>query len=114
MDREDVRGVANQRAATRGLAKGLRDQLSRHFEQSNEPMWVAVQNRGEHDPDQYWVGRALRMQAPFTQSGYVEGVDRRERYDVGDCLSRGRVVGSTPQRRRRASGFFQMGGSCGA
>ena len=43
-----------------------------------------MQNRGEHDPDQYWIGRALRIVGEHTAGGSVEGVDRRERYDAGD------------------------------
>jgi len=41
---------------------------------------VAVQNRGEHDPDQYWIGRALRITHVYDKPGTVG----RVRYDKGD------------------------------
>ena len=51
VSREDAPGVAHERTRTRNKAKELRDQLVQHFERSNQPVWVAVQNRGEHDPE---------------------------------------------------------------
>ena len=48
------------RAKTLAHARYLAEQLKRKLsEQSNQPVWVAVQNRGENDPDQYWIGKAL-------------------------------------------------------
>ena len=82
--RSDAAGIANGRVRTRNKARELRDQLKQHFARSNQAIWIAVQNRGEQDPDQYWIGRALRIVEEYTTGGYVEGVDRRERYDVGD------------------------------
>ena len=41
---------------------------------------MAVQNRGEHDPDQYWIGRALRITHVYDKPGTVG----RVRYDKGD------------------------------
>jgi len=46
---------------------------------------VAVQNRGEVDADQYWIGRALRIEKVFHQPGTVNGSGGRVRYDVGDA-----------------------------
>ena len=46
--RRDAAGVANDRSRALTHSRSLRDQLIRKFEQSNEPVWVAVQNRGEH------------------------------------------------------------------
>ena len=79
--REDAAGVANERQRTRNMAKELRDQLARHFARSNQPVWVAVQNRGEDDPDQYWLGRALRIEKVHEKAGTVG----RVRYDAGDA-----------------------------
>ena len=45
--RRDAAGVANDRARALANSRSLRDQLIRKFEQSNEPVWVGVQNRGE-------------------------------------------------------------------
>lgn len=82
--REDASGVANARTRTRTHARSLRDQLVSHFEKSNAPVWVAVQNRGEDDPDQYWIGRATGVKEHKT--GGTEG---RVRYDAGEwsCMS---------------------------
>ena len=52
------------------------------FAQSNQPVWVAVQNRGEDDPDQYWIGKAPRVEKKYTpeESGSIG----RTRYGPGD------------------------------
>ena len=95
--RSDPAGIANGRVQTRNKARELRDQLKQHFARSNQAIWIAVQNRGEQDPDQYWIGRALRIVKEYTTGGSVEGVDRRERYDVGErfrlIVDAGHVVG---------------------
>ena len=52
VERTDQAGVANDRARALTYARGLTYQLERKFAQSNQPVWVAVQNRGEVDPDQ--------------------------------------------------------------
>ena len=78
--REDAPGVANARTRARTHARSLRDQLLRHFATTNTPVWVAVQNRGEDDPDQYWIGRATGIRVH--ESGGTEG---RVRYDAGDA-----------------------------
>ena len=44
-----------------------------------------MQNRGEDELDQYWVGRALRVEKVYTEPGSVAGTTGRVRYDVGDC-----------------------------
>jgi hypothetical protein len=84
VQRSDKAGVGNDRQRTRSKARELRGQLKRHFERSTQAVWIAVQNHGELDPDQYWIGRALRIVKEFDSVGNVEGVDRRERYDAGD------------------------------
>ena len=52
IDREDAPGIAAARARTLAHARALAVQLKTAFSQSSEPVWVAVQNRGEDDPDQ--------------------------------------------------------------
>lgn len=47
---------------------------------SNAPVWVAIQNRGELDQDQYWVGKALRVEKVHTERGN----NGRNRFDPGD------------------------------
>lgn len=79
--REDAAGIANARTRTRNHARSLRDQLIRHFKQTNQPVWVAVQNRGEDEPDQYWIGRATGINKVFTEAGSVG----RVRYSPGDA-----------------------------
>jgi hypothetical protein len=44
---------------------------------------VAVQNRGEEDPDQYWIGRATRVVKTHTTTGTVQGAGRTC-YNLGD------------------------------
>ena len=53
IERTDAAGVANAKARTRQLSRNLRDRLKAHFDLSEKPVWVAVQNRGEDDVDQY-------------------------------------------------------------
>lgn len=77
--REDAAGVATARTRTRVHARSLCDQLVGHFSKSNVPIWVAVQNRGEDDPDQYWVGRATGVTRHETG-----GTVGRVRFDAGD------------------------------
>jgi hypothetical protein len=45
--------------------------------------WLFVQNHGEDDPDQYWIGRATRIVKTHTASGTVQGAGRA-RYGPGD------------------------------
>lgn len=79
--REDDTGVANARTRSRAHARSLRDQLISHFaNKTNKHVWVAVQNRGEDDPDQYWIGRATGIS--IHKSGGSVG---RVRYDAGDA-----------------------------
>jgi hypothetical protein len=84
ISREDAEGVATARTITRTHSRSLRDQLLSHFSQTNTPVWVAVQNRGEDEPDQYWIGRATRM-VVYKEGGSVEGTGGRVRYDAGDA-----------------------------
>lgn len=83
VERTDAVGVANDRARALGHARDLSDQLQRKFAQGNQPVWVAVQNRGEEDPDQYWIGKAVGM-TKCTAPGSIEGTGRRVHYDIGD------------------------------
>lgn len=83
--RTDAAGVSNARRRSLGKARELTKQLQAHFGRSSEPIWVAVQNRGEDDPDQYWIGRALRVEKVYTEPGSIAGSAGRVRYDVGDC-----------------------------
>ena len=78
--REDALGVANARTITRTYARSLRDQLLGHFEHINTPVWVAVQNRGEDEPDQYWIGRATGAEVYKS-----DGTEGRVRYNEGDA-----------------------------
>lgn len=61
-------------------SRELRDQLHRHFDLSNTPVWIAIQNRGEFDEDQYWIGKALGIKKVHTDRGTIG----RNRYDPGD------------------------------
>ena len=45
---------------------------------------MAVQNRGEEDPDQYWIGRAIAITKTYNEGGSVAGTGGRVRYDPGD------------------------------
>ena len=79
VERTDASGVANSRARTLAYARQLAEQLERKFQQSNQPVWVAVQNRGEDDPDQYWIGKAISC-----KKHQVAGSVGRVRYDKDD------------------------------
>ena len=68
---EGMTGIANERKVSRERARELSRQLQNHFKQTTAPVWIAVQNRGEDDPDQYWVGRALRIKQVFKEAGSV-------------------------------------------
>ena len=77
----DASGIAAARARTRAHARELTDQLRRRFEQApNSHVWVAVQNRGEDDPDKYWIGKATGKMVQHKERGSVG----RNRYDAGD------------------------------
>jgi hypothetical protein len=85
VQRSDASGIANARARARVTAKRCAEQLQRALTASpNEPVWVAVQNRGEVDDDQYWIGRATSIMQTFKESGSVSGTGGRVRYDAGD------------------------------
>ena len=75
--RSDAPGVAHAKARTRQVSRDLRNQLKAHFDKSDRAVWVAVQNRGEDDPDQYWIGRATAVGQPFTEPGSVPGTHGR-------------------------------------
>lgn len=51
--RTDAAGVSNKKQRSLAKARELARQLQAHFTKSNTPLWVAVQNRGENDPDEY-------------------------------------------------------------
>lgn len=50
--RTDAAGISNARQRALNKARDLTKQLQSHFQKSNQPIWVAVQNRGEVDEDQ--------------------------------------------------------------
>ena len=82
---QDAPGIAARRAVTLAHAKDQARQLAVNFEtEPGRAIWVAVQNRGEDDPDQYWIGRALSMEQYTESSQSRGGVGRSERYDKGD------------------------------
>jgi hypothetical protein len=83
VEREDAAGVANARSRTRAHAKACADQLVRALRADSGGVWVAVQNRGEDYPDQYWIGRATRIVKTHTTTGTVQG-SGRARYNPGD------------------------------
>eukprot|EP00327_Prymnesium_parvum_P000927 CAMPEP_0182838076 /NCGR_PEP_ID=MMETSP0006_2-20121128/23096_1 /TAXON_ID=97485 /ORGANISM="Prymnesium parvum, Strain Texoma1" /LENGTH=208 /DNA_ID=CAMNT_0024967047 /DNA_START=353 /DNA_END=979 /DNA_ORIENTATION=- len=81
VEREDASGIQERRKRVLSKSRDLRDQLCKHFQVSNAPIWIAVQNRAEQDDeDQYWVGKALRVEKVHTERGTVG----RNRYDAGD------------------------------
>ena len=82
--RTDAAGISNQRKRSQNKARELTKQLQSHFARSNQPVWVAVQNRGEDNSDQFWIGRALRIIHTYTESGSAVGTGGRVRYDAGD------------------------------
>lgn len=53
IERTDQAGISNQRKRALTKARQLTQQLRAHFQRSSKPVWVAVQNRGEEDEDQY-------------------------------------------------------------
>ena len=79
--RTDAAGLANSRKKAQAHARKLAGQLE-HTLQTNARVLVAVQNRGEEDEDQYWLGWAKRVVERHTSSGTVPGT--RTRYDAGD------------------------------
>ena len=86
VDREDAAGVANARTRARVHARALASQLTRALDRKVGGVggvWIAVQNRGEEDPDQYWIGKALSYKV-HSAGGDVEGTGGRVRYDIGD------------------------------
>ena len=82
--RTDAAGVSNARKRSQVKARELTKQLQSHFARSNQPVWVAVQNRGEDNSDQFWIGRALRVVHTYKDAGSVVGTGGRVRYDAGD------------------------------
>ena len=50
------------------------------FEQSNAAVWVGVENRGEDDGDQYWIGKATKVVQVYDKAGKVGRVS----YGIGD------------------------------
>jgi hypothetical protein len=56
--RADAAGLANSRKKAQGHARKLVAQLQRALA-TNARVLVAVQNRGEDDVDQYWLGWAM-------------------------------------------------------
>ena len=79
--RTDAAGLANSRKNAQTHARQLAGQLQRAL-RTNARILVAVQNRGEGDQDQYWLGWATRAHALHTSGGTVPGT--RTRYDAGD------------------------------
>jgi hypothetical protein len=59
--RTDSAGVANARQKAQGHARQLAGQLQRALASTGRRVLVAVQNRGEDDEDQYWLGYATRV-----------------------------------------------------
>jgi hypothetical protein len=84
VEREDQAGVAARKANARAHAREQARQLQQHFTKESRAVWIAVQNRGEDDPDQYWIGRALRIEEVYKEASSSRGVGRAERYDAGD------------------------------
>lgn len=79
--RTDANGLANARKKAQGHARKLAAQLQAALATAPRVL-VAVQNRGEDDEDQYWLGWAMRVAKTHTSSGTVPGT--RTRYDAGD------------------------------
>lgn len=50
--RTDAAGISNAKQRSLKKARDLTQQLRAHFAKSDQPLWVAVQNRAEDDPDQ--------------------------------------------------------------
>eukprot|EP00310_Coccolithus_braarudii_P003466 CAMPEP_0183378162 /NCGR_PEP_ID=MMETSP0164_2-20130417/124771_1 /TAXON_ID=221442 /ORGANISM="Coccolithus pelagicus ssp braarudi, Strain PLY182g" /LENGTH=146 /DNA_ID=CAMNT_0025555707 /DNA_START=42 /DNA_END=479 /DNA_ORIENTATION=- len=82
--RADAAGISSSRQRSLNKARSRAKQLQPHFGKTNRQLWVAVQNRGENDPDQYWVAvghcvllrsmlRLAAFLAPTGDAGPVEG-----------------------------------------
>ena len=80
--RTDAARVANARMKAQTHARKLAKQLETALSRPNARVRVAVQNRGEDDEDQYWLGYATHIVQTHTSLGYVPGT--RTRYDSGD------------------------------
>ena len=81
MAHTDAAGLANARKKAQTHARKLADQLKAALA-TNARVLVAVQNRGEDDEDQYWLGWAKRVVTTHTNSGTVPGTHTR--FDAGD------------------------------
>lgn len=77
----DAAGLANSRKRAQGHARKLATQLQGALA-TNARVLVAVQNRGEDDMDQYWLGWATCVVKTHDESGTVPG--SRTRFDAGD------------------------------
>ena len=85
VERTDQGGLANARTRTRAYARQCRDRLKAMFQQPQpRGVWVAVQNRAETDPDQYWIGKVTAVLEEHTE----KGSSGRVRYDKGDLKLR--------------------------
>ena len=73
--------MANARKKAQTYARKLAYQLTAALA-TNPRVLVAVQNSGEDDEDQYWLGWAKRVVTRHTNSGTVPGT--RTRFDAGD------------------------------
>mmetsp|Transcript_40826 Transcript_40826/g.87094 ORF Transcript_40826/g.87094 Transcript_40826/m.87094 type:complete len:126 (-) Transcript_40826:316-693(-) len=80
VQRCDAAGVANTKARALKHACDLAKQLQEKLHQSSHPVWVAVQNRGELGADQYWIGKAMRIEQVYDANGRVG----RTSYGPGD------------------------------
>ena len=67
--RSDANGVANARAKSQGQARKLAVQLQGRLPSGR--VLVGVQNRGEDDQDQYWLGWATRVVKTYTEAGTI-------------------------------------------
>ena len=90
VERQDQAGIGHARTRTRAAARKLRDQLKGMFARGPQPhgVWVAVQNRGENDPDAYWIGKVTEVMEEHKEMGSVPGTGGRERFDKGDLKLR--------------------------
>ena len=79
--RTDAAGLANSRKKAQTHARKLAEQLEAALKTSTRVL-VAVQNRGEDDEDQYFLGWAKRVVTRHKESGTVPGT--RTRFDPGD------------------------------
>ena len=82
IERTDAVGISNARIRSLKRARSLSEQLQAHFAERSctgrestmrrqEPVWIAVQNRGEADDDQYWIGQATGIVEVHQTSGVV-------------------------------------------